>query len=159
MKPGKLVLAFALAVGLMKPALAVENQYLDGRAFDPAKLEPAEPACDAYCELVVDKAGKAKNLTGDGGWAEPDDQWCANHAVGTNPAVVAVPPTGNKPNTPCNLPLLPGDGSCVDVNRRIQQCKLRGSQVETKCAAYTLMKEAGKFEKVVMGLDTAAAAS
>jgi hypothetical protein len=153
-------LAALLALGIGPSAHAVNNQYADGRALDVARLQPADASCDDVCSMIVDKSGKPKGLGGGIGWAETDDLWCANHGARTNPAVVADPTT--KPQTggaPCNLPLLQGDPSCIETNRRISQCKLRGSQIETKCAAYLANEGATKGEKVVLALDVTAAAA
>src|SRR4051794_41180921 len=74
------------------PAQAVNNDLLNGRAYDLDKIKAADPSCDDFCSAVVDQVtGKSKNIDGGAGWGQSDDQWCANHAVGTNPSVLRDP--------------------------------------------------------------------
>jgi hypothetical protein len=133
-----LIQTFALPYPLVH---AVVNQGANANAIDATKLQSAQPSCDSICEQFKQPV---------------DAQFCSDHGV---PIEAGLAPNVNRARAPagtCNVPLFEGE-NCTQVNQQINLCKLKNSQVETQCAAYTQADEVGPLEYTVLGLDMAAA--
>jgi hypothetical protein len=142
-------------------AFAINDQNQNGNLLNPTSLTPQAVDCNNFCgNIVNDLTQTPASLDGSGTWSTTDDQWCANHGAQTSPSVPPATklPQPVKPAVPCNIPVLQGDQNCGSVNRYITHCKVKGSQLETQCLAYSQSKQSGNGEKIVLALDTTAAA-
>ncbi len=169
------------------------NSGLNANALDTGKLDAIKPnsaqaggsleniQCEDFCGKLIsaspDQADALKDstdiaqlaqitrsVTGAASWGPKDDQFCADHGVGTNPAVSAKatpipPPDATSGKKGCNVIMVSGDKDCTTVNKQILQCKLFGSQVIPACLAYKAVGNAIGFQTLVAAADVAAAAS
>jgi len=134
-------------------ALAAQDVLNDTTAINGSAVPTAAVNCDDACSMV------------NNGWSTTDDQWCANHGVTTNGAVVPQTQTTTTTATvsipACNVTIYAEDVqsgmNCQSVNTNMDRCKFHNSQLGPQCLAYQAANNANsiQMQRTLLFLDEA----